>query len=136
MSELSTRMAAIEAALKTAMPGRVVTRVFLDFGLRARADLEKGIFTLVSQGERGYRNYNGREAMDGRHRMMLIGQIVVPEAQAATIEDVEFEMVADVKGFLRALPPAIAGLVANGFQQSGQMDKPWGWVAFDLELLA
>lgn len=134
MSELSSRMEAIAAELQARYPERVVTRSLRDFAERERDELLAGVYTLVSLGEGGYRNYNGREALDGRQRLMLVGQIELAEdAAPQAVEDAEFELVAEVKAFLQALPPALCTLVATGFRSSGQADRPYGWVAFELE---
>lgn len=132
---LAARMAALQSALATALPARVVVRDLKDFADRAKADIAKGVFTLISKGEGGYRNYNGREAMDGRHRILLVGQIELAETAApSAVEDAELAMVEDVKGFVRALPSGLCGLTMGGFTQSGQLEVPYGWVAIDLEV--
>lgn len=128
------RMVALKTALAATLPSRVVTRDLKDFSDRASADLIKGVFTLISIGESGYRNYNGREAMDGRHRILLIGQIVLGEDDAPSkVEDAELAMVEDIKGFVRALPVGLCSLVMTGFRQSGQLEAPYGWVSIDIE---
>lgn len=128
------RMAAVAAALTAALPARVVTRSLLDFADRGKTDIAKGVFTIISRGEGGYRNYNGREAMDGRHRILLVGQIALAEtATPADVEDAELAMVEDVKGFVRALPVGLCSLVMTGFTQSGQLETPYGWVAIEME---
>ena len=133
---LAARMAALKTELVTAMPTRVVTRKLKDFADRPKADIAAGVFTLISKGERGYRNYNGREAMDGRHSMLLVGQIELGEdADGEAVEDAEFAMVEEVKAFVRALPAELCSLVMTGFQQSGQLDAPYGWVAITLEMM-
>jgi N-methylhydantoinase B/oxoprolinase/acetone carboxylase alpha subunit len=129
-------MAALKTALATAMPTRVVTRDMKDFGDRAKADIAVGVFTLISAGEGGYRNYNGREAMDGKHRILLVGQIELAEsALPSAVEDAEFAMIEEVKGFVRALPVGLCSLSMTGFRQSGQLDAPYGWVSIDMEIV-
>lgn len=133
---LSGRLIAVLAALSAAVPARVVTRDLKDFADRAPADLAAGVFTLVSLGESGYRNLNGREAMDGKHRMLLVGQIEMGEdAAPSAIEDAELAMVEDVKAFVRNLPAELCSLVMTGFRQSGQLEAPYGWASIDLEAL-
>lgn len=133
---LKERMDAIKAALATACPARVVVRDLKDFGDRHKTDITAGVFTLISRGEGGYRNYNGREGLDGKHRMLLVGQIELAENTApSAVEDAEFAMVEDVKGFMRALPADLCSLVMTGFAQSGQTDSPYGWVAIELEMM-
>ena len=133
---LNERMTALLAGLAAAMPARVVGRDLKDFGDRPKADIAAGVFTLVSRGEGGFKNYNGREAMDGKHRMLLVGQIELGEdAAPSAVEDAEFAMVEDVKGFMRALPANLCSLTMTGFSQSGQVDAPYGWVAIDMEMM-
>jgi hypothetical protein len=132
---LAEKMAAIVAALGTACPTRTVTRDMKDFADRSSSELTAGVLTLVSLGEGGYRNYNGREAMDGRHRMLLVGQVAVSEvSDPSDVEDAEFALVEEVKAFVRALPPGLCSLSMTGFRQSGQAEAPYGWVSIDLEM--
>jgi hypothetical protein len=134
MSELADRMNLIRTQLQAAMPARVVTRDLLDFALRDRADLEAGIFTLVSRGESGYQNLWGRAAEDGAHPIMLVGQIQLDEdANPSQIEDAEFLMVEQIKAFVRTVPPELCRLQMLRFRQSEQMDAPYGWVTIELE---
>jgi len=140
MSELGTRMALIktsfEAHLAAANLRRLVTRKFQDFSLRSQAELDAGIYTLVSRGEFGYQNLGGRRAKDGGQTLRLIGQFQLGEdADPDATEDEEFTMVDEVKAFLQALPPEICQLEAKGYRQSEQLDHPYGWVAFDLEFV-
>lgn len=136
MSELSDRMALIRTQLAAAFPLRVVTRDLLDFSARDYTDLEKGIYTLIGQGEGGYQNYSTREGMDGRQRILLVGQMQLGEdALPSAIEDAEFAMVDEIKSFLRARPALLAQLYMTGFRQSQQIDAPYGWVSIDLEFL-
>lgn len=131
---LAERMAALLAALAAACPARVVSRDLKDFSDRAKADLTAGVFTLISLGESGYPNYNGSEAMFGRHRMLLVGQVQLAEdADPSAVEDAEFAMVEDVKAFVRSLPTNLCSMVMTGFRQSGQLEAPYGWVSIDLE---
>lgn len=135
MSALAERMALICATLAARCPARIVTRSLLDFSLRQPADLKRGIYTLVSVGESGFENLRERRAMDGTQRMLLIGQIQLGEkADPEEIEDAEFDMVEELKGFMRNLPPALICLEMQGYRQSVQTDHPYGWISADLEL--
>lgn len=136
MPELSARMELIKSQLAAKYPARVVTRDFVDFPMRAAADLEKGVYTLISRGEGGYQNHNGREAMDGKHNIGLIGQIQVgEEASASAVEDAEFAMLEEIKAFVRALPIELCTLVMKDFAQSSQLEHPFGWIAVEMEFL-
>lgn len=136
MSTLTARMALIQSTLATALPLRVVTRDLVDFAGRADSDLVQGIYTLVSVGEGNYKNYNGREGMDGAQRLLLVGQIRLGEDSIpSAIEDAELAMIDEIKALLRTRPAALAPLFMTGFRQSQQLDTPYGWVSIDLEFL-
>ncbi|HLP97489.1 MAG TPA: hypothetical protein VK149_03490 [Sideroxyarcus sp.] len=140
MSDLGDRMNTIKTLLATAYSTRIVTRDFMPPENRDRADLLKGIYTILSSDEGGYPNYRGREGMDGRQNLIIIGQF---ELEAATlksggthlIDDAEFAMVDEIKSFLRTRPPVIAQLFMKGFRQSRQLDAPYGWVVIDAEFI-
>ena len=135
MSALADRMQLIASTLAARYPARVVTRRLQDFASRKADELKKGIYTLVSLGESGYANLRDRPAMDGRHRMLLIGQMQLPEKSGCDeIENAEFVMVEEVKAFLSALPPSLACLEMKAFRQSGQTDHPYAWIACELEI--
>ena len=134
MSELGTRLASISSALAARYTARVVSRDLLDFSMRKDADLKKGVYTLVSIGERDFPNFNGMAMQFGRHRMLLVGQIRLAEtAVPSDTEEAELTMRDEIKTFLDNLPLALAPLVATGWQQSAQSDHPDGWISFDLE---
>lgn len=136
MGDLTDRMALILAELGTRYPARIVSRSLKDFADQKEADLLAGIYTLISLGEGGYANYNGREAEDGKQRMKLVGQILLSEdADSSAIEDAEFAMVEEIKVFVRDLPAALCTLVMKGYSQSGQLEAPYGWISIDLEYL-
>lgn len=137
MSTLIDRMALVAALLADRFPARLVTRSMKDFAARQPADLKRGIYTLISLGESDYANLRDRAAMDGRHRMLLVGQIQIGEkTEPEAIEDAEFVMAEEIKDFARNLPPALACLEMKNFRQSGQVEHPYGWIAVDLEMNA
>ena len=136
MSDLSDRMALIKTQLAIALTARVVTRDLMDFAQRDNADLVKGVYTVVSKTEGGYKNYSGREGMDGTQNILLVGQFVLAEdVLPSVVEDAELAMVDEIKTFLRTRPAALAQLYMTGFRQSQQMDAPYGWVTIDLQFI-
>lgn len=131
---LSQRMSSLRDALQTACPSRIVTRSFADFADRESEHLAAGIYTVMSQGEGEYQNLNGRAARDGVQRIVLSQQIELTEQDSGEdIEEAEFAMIEEVKAFMRALPASLCCLEMTGFQQSGQLDRPYGWVLVNLE---
>lgn len=136
MSTLSVKFDQIEKALGLAYPARIVTRSFLNPSDRPDSDLRAGVYTVISQGEGGYNNMPGREAMYGKNELLIVGQIVVAEGDpASAVEDAEFDMVDEIKGFVRALPVGIDAMLLKKFRQSGQIDHPYGWVVFQFEMM-
>lgn len=134
--ELKTAMDALAAALATACPNRLVGRNFKPMAQRTDEDLLTGILSLACLGEQDYANYRGREADLGKLKVVLIGQLAVAaDAEPSALEDAEFVMAEEVKAFL-ALPPPypLVECLATGYRQSGQLEHPYGWVAFELEV--
>lgn len=134
MSELGTKFEQLRAALQAALPGRVVTRSYQTDP--ADSDLLTGMFTILAQGEGGFNNLPGREAMYGRQDLAILAQLKVAEGDAGQdIEEAEFEMIEELKGFVRALPAGIDSLEIKSYKQSGQIEHPYGWVLFELEMM-
>ena len=127
---------ALRTGLATALPTRIVRRDFRPLAQCKAADLVTGILTLVNRGERNYANYLGREAQLGTLDVLLIGQLKVADTAAPlAIEQAELALAEEVKGFLQAPAPAgVTECLAQSFAQSGQLETPFGWVIFELEV--
>lgn len=134
---LTTQMQSLVAALAAAYPARITTRDWQDAGQRSDSELESGIYTFISKSESDYADYPGREAQLGTLQLVLIAQIKVGEGTGtAAIEDAEGDMIDEIKSFASNLPASIAepgNLALRGWQQSGQLEHPYGWVAFRFE---
>ena len=131
---LADALNALRDGLAAAMPTRVVTRDLLPFDLRREADLTAGVLSLVANVENRYANYRGREAQLGRLRVVVVGQIKLPEgAQPSAVEDAEFDFAEAVKDFLGGvLPVTDVQLLETRF--SGQLEAPYGWFAMEWEV--
>ena len=118
------------------MPSRIVRRSGKPLAQCKEDDLLQGIVTLVNRGERGYANYLGREAQLGTLDVLLIGQLKVdPKREPLEIEQEELALVEEIKAFLQAPAPAgVVDCLAQSFTQSGQLEAPFGWVVFELEV--
>lgn len=129
-------LTALFAGLATALPGRKVTRDFKTLAQRGAAELLQGVVTLVCRGEDDYANYLGREAQLGTINAVLVGQLKVADnAGGLAVEQAEFVLAEEIKAFLRGpMPAGVTQCLANGFAQSGQLEAPYGWVAFELEV--
>ena len=131
---LADALNALRDGLAAAMPTRVVTRDLLPFDLRREADLTAGVLSVVANVENRYANYRGREAQLGRLRVVVVGQIKLPEgAQPSAVEDAEFAFAEAVKDFLGGvLPVTDVQLLETRF--SGQLEAPYGWFAMEWEV--
>jgi hypothetical protein len=135
LDDLSGVMTAVRDQLAAVAPARVVTRSYTDFARRPDEDLVAGVFTVISRGEGSYDNVPGRAAGNGTQRILIVGQVRVGEDEpGAAVEDAEFGLVADLKALARSdLPEIISGLALLDFEQSRQLEQPYGWVAAELE---
>lgn len=134
--ELKAAMEALGASLAAACPGRFVSRDFVPLAQRTADELEAGVLAVASLGESEFANYRGREADLGLLRVVIVGQLKVSEAlMPAAVEDAEFALAEQVKAWLAG--PMLAPVrqcLARSFRQSGQLEFPYGWVAFECEV--
>lgn len=134
MSELSDRMELLKTSLATAAPSRIVTRSLKDFGGRKQAELEAGIYTIISRRESEYSNYLGRMASFGKKGLLILGQVKVAEnSEPVDSEDAEGVMIDEIKAFVRDLPAGLGDMTLERVTQSAQLDHPYGWVVFELQ---
>lgn len=138
MSALSVTMNLLAATLAAAVPARVVSRDFTDFAQRADSDLVAGVYTLLSTGEGAFATYRGREAQLGTLNVILVFQARVAEdALPSACEDAEGDAVDEIKALCASvLPNGIDGLALVSWKNSGQLEHPYCWVAFELEVMA
>lgn len=136
MSTLSARMEALKAGLAAAVPAtRTVSRSLKDFTSWGDAVLLTGVYTAVSKSEGDYARYTSDMEADGTHRIAIIGQLKVAEdADPSAVEDAEGVMIDEIKAFMRTPPADLGSMVLQGWNQSAQMEAPYGWVAFDVTL--
>jgi len=126
----------IKDTLAQVAPNRVVSRDFKDFDQHTIEDLEKGVLTVISEGEAQYANSFGRQAETSKHPLVIVGQMsLAPDATGTQVEDAEFDLVEDVKALVSsALPVDICTLELKRFRQSKQMDAPNCWIVCELVL--
>lgn len=131
MDQLATSLAAAQAARK-------VGRSLRDFNDIAESDLAAGVYTLLAGDEDGFPNYRGREGNFGTLQVTIVGQIKVAEtATPASLEDAESLMIDEIKALTRSVPPApIDSLVLIRYSRSKQLEHPYGWVTFELEVMS
>jgi hypothetical protein len=137
VNETSQIMNALKADFEAKHPARKCFRSFVDFNDRAEADLVAGCITFVAGPESGFPNYRGREGNFGDLQVLVIAQIKVGEkVLPEKLEDAESDMIDELKAYTRSAPPVpIDSVVINDIRRSHQLEFPYGWVAFDLEVM-
>jgi hypothetical protein len=133
---LPAQIDALVTRLQTMAPARVVTRDYRDFADRDPADLAAGVLTVISLGEPSYPDEIYEPGRFGVHDLMVVGQIQLPEdATGSQVEDAEFAVMADIKLAVQdPLPADLFGLALRSFRQSGQLERPFGWVSASLQI--
>lgn len=128
IERMDDRLAAIAAALTTALSTRTVKRGLYHYSDHSPADLTKGVVMLVSAGEGDYSKALGMAAKEGTHRIMLVGHLKVLESDTRqAIEAAELDLIEEIKAFVRS---GVAGttLTLDRAEQSRQLEHPYGWV--------
>lgn len=132
---IDTLLAGIKMGMEAAMPTRIITRSFKPHEQYKPAQLEKGVVTLLSNGEKDYSNVLGRLAEEGTLGLIIIGQIRVKEkAEGIDVEQAELDLVHELKEFCRQ-PPAGIAITMLSFSQSGQLECPYGFISVDAEVM-
>lgn len=134
MSELQTRMEILKSELQAMYPDRIVTRSLVGFDQRKSEDLKKGIYTFVSESASDLDNeLISKPADDPMHKFILVGQIQIGEKSAhEEIENAEGVFIDEVLAWVRDPVQALDSVLLVGWQQSMQLDHPYGWVRFNL----
>lgn len=138
--EWDARMVALVAALAAVNVDRIVGRNFQRRSDHNDADLEKGVFTVMSRSASGLHRAMGVASEASRQKVLIVGQIRVPnsggaEGNGEAVEAAEFAMMADLEALMDSqLAEIISGLEWLGVTQSGQLEAPYGWIAAEFEI--
>lgn len=133
---ISTLLTAMRAHLRAFLPQRVVSESLIDPANADRQDLLSGVICLVSEGGGNFANYLGREGELGQLRARMVGFVLVEEnAPPVDVEAAELALLDDVLRWTR-YPNAPAGttVVPADFNQSKQLEHPFGWITLGLEV--
>lgn len=131
MSELGDNLDALVTALQAVAATRTITRAYKDFAERPQADLEAGVFTILSKGVESYQTVVGRAASYGLHQVLIVGQVKVADnAAGSAVDEAEFGLLEDLQALANAvLPEPLGGFLLLRFTQSQQVEFPYGWIA-------
>lgn len=128
-------MELLETNLAAAMPTRVVTRTAMDFANRPKADMEKGVLTMIALSVDDLNSPPDLADYAGKLKIVLVGEFCLADDKALgeDIEAAEWALWEEIKTFIKAPGAGLCPLDATRLQLSGQVDAPFGWIAVDLE---
>lgn len=129
MSQIGQILQTMRDELASLYPGRVVTRTLRDFGQRKREELQRGIYTLVCQGEPPRQPGTGLDYIDA----LITGQFKLAESAAGEdVEEAELLMRDELVRWADGCQTA--QVLLRGLRQSQQLEAPYGWVAISLRI--
>lgn len=120
-------LASFKVALAAAYPARVVTRTLKDFAERPKAELQAGIFTIITKGQAGGDTY------DQMLTLVVVGQLQLAEdAAGEDVEEAELLMAREIKTLIqRQLRGPLMRVIE--IDHSAQLEAPYGWVSMKVE---
>ncbi len=133
IDRLDDRRDAVEAALTTALPGRVIAKELKHYSQHTNADLQKGVLAMITDAEDRYSSSPGMVGREGVHRFTLVGH-VRPSASAGPreVENAELAMIEDVKAFVRTSVPGLVLRMVRA-RTSRQAVAPYGFIVCEIE---
>jgi len=131
---MDDRMDAVFSSLTAALTTRHVSRSWLKrYDDHTPQELADGALMLISAGESGYSSSPGMVALNGTHRMILIGHLKVADAsQPQDIEAAELDLIEEIRSWVRSGVPGV-GVVLISAEHSRQLEHPYGWVVVYLD---
>lgn len=143
MSEASQRdtlMDAMRESVAAFLTGRVIDRSLKTIDGYKAEDLRRGVLAIVAAGGGNFANWQGREGELGTIRFKVVGFVMVAEqANGVPTEPVEVERAehALLEDWLRWVgefkAPPLDALYPGNYQQSTQLEHPYGWFVLDME---
>ncbi|WP_367846454.1 hypothetical protein [Rhodoferax sp. WC2427] len=128
-------LAAMVASLAARMPGRTVQRSLPKdpAGLQV-ADLVPGLVCIVAAGGGSFANWSGREGELGSMNVKVVAFLAVDEdTEPQAIEQAENALLADLLAWCQDIKPEpLDDVVPGNYQQSSQVEHPYGWLVLDL----
>lgn len=128
----------IEASLMATLTTRHVQRSLLaDPGDESADRLKAGVVCLVVEGGGDFANYRGREADLGTLQLRLVGFLQVAEdSKPEAIEEAELILLGELLDWVNDHPqlPGVDSVVPGRWQQSKQLEHPYGWLTLGLDV--
>lgn len=134
-NDIRQRMAALDASLRTALPKRIIKRGLQHFDAHTPAELCCGVLMLISDSETDFNPSMGMPAKSGTHKIIVVGHCKTDEmACPSELEIAEMDLIEDLKAWIRQ-PPAGMDLLPEQFQQSRQLEFPYGWITAFIDVV-
>lgn len=133
MPDYNATLDALVASLSAAMPSRHVDRNLVDPANVARDKLLAGQVCVVSTKGGNFANYRGREGQLGQIRVSVLGYLAVPErSDKKAIEQAELALLGDLLAWIAAGPEGVNHVAPGDWDQSKQLEHPYGWLVLEL----
>ncbi|MFZ4286635.1 hypothetical protein [Variovorax sp. HJSM1_2] len=128
----------IEASLMAALTTRHVQRSLLaDPGNAPLERLQAGVVCLVVSGGGNFANYRGREGDLGTLQLNLVGFLkVADDTEPEAIEQAELALLGELLDWVHehAQLPGVDSVTPGNWQQSKQLEHPYGWLTLGLDV--
>lgn len=127
---------ALVASLAATLPWRFVQRSLIDPANEKTERLISGVLCVVSGNGGKFANYRGREGDLGTMGVQVVGFVKVGEKTAASaIEVAELDLLGDLLNWVSsAAVPGLDAIYAGDWQQSKQLEHPYGWLVLALDV--
>lgn len=137
-NQVDTALETIKTSLAAKLSARVVTRSLVDPAAAKAADLKAGLLCLVAKGGGEFANYRGREGDLAHVQATLVGFVKVDDKGTTplSVEQAELALLQDVLDWVKepgAIKPVNTVLPLD-WQQSSQLEHPYGWFALRLDV--
>ncbi len=134
MSSFGDKLERLKTDMKAAVPtDQIVTRVFQHFDARGDYKLKAGVWTIMSKGGSAFNSPLDVSLLEGGLNIVLLYQFKLSDK--ATGQDIEEEELKAYDTLINIIDTAAGSTHCfdiEGFQQSMQIERPYGWIAISL----
>lgn len=144
MSQLQNTLTKLAAHLSTHLaavnPNRVVTRKVRDMSAIPDDELKRGVFSLMAHHESDYADFVGGPHLYGTLKVMVIAQVQAENPDGTpgdgeATENAIGEMVDEIKSWTTDETPGVNQVLLKRWDSNSQLDAPFGWATFELEVI-
>jgi hypothetical protein len=114
-------------------PQPFVTRSFEHFDTRGDKKLKDGVWTIVNKGGGSFNSPVDVSLLEGGINIILLYQFrLADNVKGIDIEEEEFKAYDKLINIIDAATGSTHCFDIEGFQQSMQIERPYGWIAISL----